>query len=415
MDRSAEKLFQERVGLMEDAVALKEGSRVPVAPFFSSVKQRLFGSSYRDLYYDYDRAGKAAVEFYRKYPIDAAIGCSFVCGKAQEIAESSMIEWPGRPGTKISIYSSHQVLENEYIQPEEYRALIDDFDGFMMSKYIPRAFPGLKALGEIHFNPTIVLSASGGMAPLFTPDALEAYEKLRQIAELEAETNAKTEEYDSQITALGIPPYMTGGGEVPFDIISDYFRTTLGAMEDSMEYEDEMLELMDIFAERQIAGWKYLENPMPVKRVFFPLHKGMDGFMSAEHYERLYLKPFKKMIDYLVSIGVTPIIYTEGKYNSRLEALRDFLPAGKCIVHFETADMKEAKRILGGKSCISGNLSANTLEFGTVEQTIDETKNLIDTCAPGGGYIFDTNACLENAKVENLEAMLETLEIYGKK
>lgn len=326
-----------------------------------------------------------------------------------------MIDWPGRPGTKISIHSSHQVLENEYIQPEEYRALIEDFDGFMMSKYVPRAFPGLKALGEVRFNPFIVLS-TGGISGMFSPDVLEAFEKLKEIGRLEAEKSERSKYWSNKISELGIVPAFAGSGEVPFDIISDYFRTTLGAMTDSLEYEDEMLELMDILADRQIASWEYLKNlPIPAKRIFFPLHKGMDGFMSPDHYERLYLAPFKKMIDYLVSVGATPLIYTEGRYNTRLEALRDFLPEGKCIVHFETADMKAAKEIVGSKNCISGNMSAYTLECGTVEQTINETKYLIDTCAPGGGYIFDTNACLENAKEENLAAMLETLDTYGRK
>ena len=39
---------------------------------------------------------------------------------------------------------------------------------------------------------------------------------------------------------------------------------------------------------------------------------------------------------------------------------------------------------------------------------------MLDVCAPGGGYIFDLNGCLENCKPENLEAMFETLEQYGK-
>ena len=34
--------------------------------------------------------------------------------------------------------------------------------------------------------------------------------------------------------------------------------------------------------------------------------------------------------------------------------------------------------------------------------------------APGGGYLFDFNGSLENCKPENLEAMFETLEKYGK-
>ena len=55
------------------------------------------------------------------------------------------------------------------------------------------------------------------------------------------------------------------------------------------------------------------------------------------------------------------------------------------------------------------------LEFGTKEETIRQTKELIDICAPGGGYIFGASGCVENAKRENLEAMLETLDTYGRK
>ena len=76
--------------------------------------------------------------------------------------------------------------------------------------------------------------------------------------------------------------------------------------------------------------------------------------------------------------------------------------------------MKEAKRILGDTCCIIGNLSVSRMEFGTKEQIIDMTKYLLDTCAPGGGYIFDFDGSLENAKPENVEAMFETLDKYGK-
>ena len=136
--------------------------------------------------------------------------------------------------------------------------------------------------------------------------------------------------------------------------------------------------------------------------------------MSAEQYEKIYWKPLKKCMLALIDMGVTPYIYTEGKYNTRLEQLAD-IPKGKVIYHFETADMARAKKILGGTAAISGNLPMYILEHGTKQQVIDETKKLIDICAPGGGYIFDTNGCIDNAKRENLEAMFETIYTYGQK
>jgi uroporphyrinogen-III decarboxylase len=137
----------------------------------------------------------------------------------------------------------------------------------------------------------------------------------------------------------------------------------------------------------------------------------MDGFMSPKQYEQLYWKPLKKVMMALIDMGVTPFIYTEGKYNTRLEYLTD-VPKGKVVYHFEEADMKKAKSMLGGIACITGNLSITLMEFGKKEQVVDYCKFLIDTCAPGGGYIFDFNGSLHNAKKENLEALFEVFETY---
>lgn len=65
----------------------------------------------------------------------------------------------------------------------------------------------------------------------------------------------------------------------------------------------------DLFANQQIQALQYLRfADMPVKRVFFPLHKAMDGFMNAEQYERLYWKPLKKIMTALIEWGVTACI-----------------------------------------------------------------------------------------------------------
>ena len=62
-----------------------------------------------------------------------------------------------------------------------------------------------------------------------------------------------------------------------------------------------------------------------------------------------------------------------------------------------------------------GNVPAVTLTYGTREETEDYCKWLIDTCAPGGGFIMDTGTMVDDAKVENIEAMFETTYTYGKK
>ena len=178
--------------------------------------------------------------------------------------------------------------------------------------------------------------------------------------------------------------------------------------------EEYLVQACDMFADQQIQALQYFKYvDMPVKRVFFPLHKAMDGFMSDDQYDKLYWKPLKKIMMALIDMGVTPFIYTEGPYNTRLDHLMD-VPKGKVLYHFEKVDMKEAKRKLSGIACISGNLSISNLEFAKKEVVVRETIELLETCMPGGGYIFDFDGGLENANPENLDAMFETLDKYGK-
>lgn len=416
MDEKTAKLFAERINRMETAIALGKPDRVPVFAFFASYVQRCNGSSYRDIYYDYEKAGQAAVKFFAEHPLcDVHTFSGFTSGRANELADSQMIDWPGKPGTIVSDYSSHQVIEREFMTPEEYPEMLNDFTGFMIRKYIPRAYPTLKGLAGLSLTPTVVLS-TGMLSPFYNPEAQEAFRLLAKIGEEDAKAGAATGKYMQQLAELGFPGMISGISEAPYDILGDYFRGTMGIFEDltDEDMQEYIEQACDLFANQQIQALQYLRfADMPVKRVFFPLHKAMDGFMNAEQYERLYWKPLKKIMMALIEWGVTPLIYTEGPYNTRLEQLTD-VPKGKVLYHFENVDMKEAKRVLGGTACISGNLPIALMEFGKKEEVVEQTKRLLDDCMPGGGYVFDFNGCLENSKPENMDALFETLEKYGK-
>lgn len=416
MDEKTQKLFAERLNRVQTAIDLGTPDRVPVCPFFSSWPQRANGSSYRDIYYDYEAAGKAAYKFYQEHPmLDASMFSGFTSGKANELAQSQMIDWPGRPGTKVDIYSSHQVIEREFMTQDEYPEMLGDFTGFMIRKYIPRAYPALKGLSNVSITPTVVLNTTT-LSGMYSPDALSAYNVLSEIAKEDARAGEISGKYMAAISELGFPSFLTGISEAPYDILGDYFRGTMGIFEDLVDedMQEYMEEACDMFADQQIAALQYFKYvDMPVKRVMFPLHKGVDGFMNDEQYERLYWKPLKKIILALIDMGVTPLLYGEGSYNSRLEILTD-VPKGKVVYHFEKVDMKKAKQTLSGIACIYGNLPVSMIEFSTKEKVADATKKLLDDCMPGGGYIFDFDGSLENAKPENLDAMFEVLDKYGK-
>ncbi|MCA5962447.1 hypothetical protein LC724_21545 [Blautia sp. RD014234] len=292
--QNPQNLFRERIKRVDDAIALQEGDRVPFAPFNSALPYFLYGGTFRDSMYDYEKASQCILRFYQDFQPDADIHLAFTSGRSNELAGSTMIDWPGRPGTRVPDFSTHQVIEHEYMSQDEYPEFINDFMGFTLRKYIPRAFPNLKGLSGIHFVPSIVLSTTP-LASFYSPDVQEAFSILAKIGEEDAKAAAASNALSARIAAMGIPPMMTGVGEAPFDIIGDYYRGTLGALTDQIECPDMIEKACDMLADIQIASYGYFKTAsLPVKRVFFPLHKGMDGFMSPKQYEKLYWNPLKK-------------------------------------------------------------------------------------------------------------------------
>ena len=72
-----------RLKRIDDAIALKEPDRIPFVPFFDGVMQRMYGSSFADNFYDYRKAGDAAVSFYKDHPLcDAYIFGASTTGRA---------------------------------------------------------------------------------------------------------------------------------------------------------------------------------------------------------------------------------------------------------------------------------------------------------------------------------------------
>lgn len=413
----SESLFMQRVQLAEDAIAHREPERIPIWINYGSAPYILdeeSDSCFRDAFYDHEKAKASIIKFHQEFQPDVQLSTLY-SGKVEELAGTVGIDWPGRPGTRVPDTSVFQAKEFEFLEQDEYAEMLDDFTGFMLRKYIPRAFPNLKGLGSI-LNPVPAnLMTFDKMHNLFAPPAIEAYETLIEISKLQAQTQADISDLQSTLAKLGFPPMLTGVGLVPYDILANYFRGTIGIFEDLIECEDMIEKAVDKFADVQIANLQYLRfAQMPVKRVMFWMHKGMDGFMSPDQYERLYWTPFLRVINELVGMGVTPIIYTEGKYHTRLSQMTG-LPENKCVIHFEDVDLVQAKATIGKTNCITGNFPIYLLEHGTVEQVVEEAKRQIDIGAPGGGFIFETDASIQVTKRENLMALYDTVRTYGKR
>ncbi|GAH88021.1 unnamed protein product [marine sediment metagenome] len=114
----------------------------------------------------------------------------------------------------------------------------------------------------------------------------------------------------------------------------------------------------------------------------------------------------------LIAEGVVPMPAAEGHWTTRLEVVQD-LPKGKTLWMIDQSDMVKAKKTLGKVACLFGNVPSDLLKLGTTQQVKDYVKNLIDTCSKGGGYIASNGAFFDEAKAENVKAMVDFAKQYG--
>ena len=140
-----------------------------------------------------------------------------------------------------------------------------------------------------------------------------------------------------------------------------------------------------------------------------PLHKGADGFMSEDQFNKFYWPTLKKVLLGLVEEGIMPLCFAEGTYNSRLDIIADF-PAGMVAWYFDQTDMHKAKDVLKNKACILGNVPTSIMSTGTPDQVTAYCKDLVDYCGKGGGFMLTNGAMVDVTADENIRAMLDSVK-----
>jgi uroporphyrinogen-III decarboxylase len=198
----------------------------------------------------------------------------------------------------------------------------------------------------------------------------------------------------------------------PFDALGDTMRGTKAIMIDMFRRPEKILKAIDVLTELII--YSMLHSPMITKAltVIFPLHKGADGWMSEKQFDTLYWPSLKKVMDALIQEGIICVMFAEGGYNTRLERVKDF-PKGSVVWWFDQTDMAKAKKVLGDKFCIQGNVPSSLIVTGTPADVKERCRKLIETCGKGGGYILGAGCVADNPKLENLRAMIAAVNEYG--
>ncbi|MFC1532847.1 uroporphyrinogen decarboxylase family protein [Thermodesulfobacteriota bacterium] len=414
IDENAEEAYKKRAQRVSDVIQLKVPDRVPVTPSFGMFPALDNGFTVEDVMFDYAKATQAWIKTLKDFEPDLYRASSYAFpGPVFEALDYKLLKLPGR-----GIPSNHvfQFDEKEYITAEEfYDAFLSDPSDFMFRVYLPRvcgALEPLKILPPFSTWFGYYLGIVGNVSLFGMPEITGAFEALKKAGEEALKWRKNVGAETQQIASMGFPDIIGGHSAAPFDIVGDWFRGTRGIMLDMYRHPDKLLEVMEKLVPIQISMGANLSKRMGKPVVMLMLHKGLESFMSDEQFKTFYWPTLRKVLIGLMDEGLVPMPLFEGEYTSRLEIIKD-IPKGKAIYWFEKVDINKAKEILGDTVCFRGNVPGSLLQLGTPEEVKEYVKELIDVVGKNGGLIVDCDIWFDEAKHENVKAMVDTTKTYG--
>ena len=413
-----QKRHDEKEQRIKDAIALKEPDRVPILPVPELYPVFHAGYTIAEVIYDtsLEKIKHAAFKYLADFDPDSGTGVGLLYageGPAMEMIQPKNMRWAGMPGGIIDENSIQQFIEFPLLHDDEYEEFFKDRTGWALKKALPRVSGIFDPLADFQYNLGNGSRGARQIASLFSTPAYRAMiQSFWALDDFYKAYQAKADEIGKEVVEMGFPSLRGGGAGVPFDFYSDFLRGTILTMEDLYDRPQDIERYIDESLETTLATIRATKGKDEGKHVFMALHKGMDGFLNPEHYRKYYWSHLQKIILAIIDSGKVPYIYTEGKYDTRIDCLTE-VPPGKVYYHFEDVDMATAKKKLGGIACISGGFPAALLDWGKPEQIREEMKRLYETCAPGGGFIFETSCGMGNCKRENVETMFEAARELG--
>ncbi|MBN2240930.1 MAG: hypothetical protein JW712_14265 [Dehalococcoidales bacterium] len=408
----AEAAYQRRLKRLSTAYKVEVPDRVPVSLPVENFPAYYAGTDFKTVMYDYDELYRAWRKYLDDFDMDSYNSPGMVMpGRVYDILDYRAYHWPGHG--LLDTATGHQYVEGEYMMADEYDALIKNPADFWMRTYLPRVLGIFEPLTGLQPLTDIWESPASYFMPFMSPGVKEMLRKLADVGDELARWSEVVGRCSVEAIKAGVPAQMVGSiAKAPFDIIGDTLRGTRGIMLDMLRQPDKLLEAVDAITEITIDNLIATVNKSKGLMAFFVLHKGADGFLSDSQFDKFYWPSLRKLMLALINEGIIPMLFAEGSYNTRIEKFDEF-KKGEVAWLFDRTDMAFAKKVLGDRCCISGNVPTSLITTGTPEEVKDYCKELIDVCAPGGGFILAGGAMVARANPENLIAMMDAAKEYG--
>ena len=406
----AEKNYKARATRLAKAARMEIPDRVPcMVPtgWFPAINA---GITLKEAMYDPEKMKKAWLKFVDEYDSDTFDGTLFFQAAANDLLEAKTMKWPGH-GLPDNTHS-YQYVEGEYMKADEYDIFMKDPLDFQLRYLLPRTYGTFELFADVPSFASYQGLPQRLMAMCSDPRFIKLAKAIYQASQAMQAFQKASAETTQEALARGFPIFRGGMAVAPFDVFADNLRGTHGILMDMYRQPEKIHEAMEFALPQLLQGAIAMSDMADCPVVMMPLHKGDDTFMSDKQFETFYWPTFRRLLIGMVEEGLIPFPVAEGAYNRRLEVIKD-LPKASVIWMFDQTDMANAKKILGDTCCICGNVPVSLAYTGSAGEMKEYCRKLIETCAPGGGYILSGGSTFDMAKPENIVAMMTAAKKYG--
>lgn len=139
--------------------------------------------------------------------------------------------------------------------------------------------------------------------------------------------------------------------------------------------------------------------------------------ISPSIFREIFFPEMKRIVKAYKDLGFYVLKHTDGNIMPMIDM---FTSAGFDLLDpidpIAGMDLQTIKSAYGSKIAIKGNVNcATTLVYGSIEETVAETKKCLAIGMPGGGYVCSSsNSIHASINPANYAAMLETIDRFGK-
>jgi hypothetical protein len=387
---TTEEKYQERLNRYLTAMDVGKPDRVPVRLNLGDVMATIAGLRKEEIYYQLEKNVVAAKKVIEE--LDPDVGPLFPSLWSASVHDAVGARYYKFAGRQLGPDEQFQFFEAEYMKGEDYDDFIRNPTQWLLQTYLPRLHEEFAQPGSYRANLALIKGVAGQMELV---QAMVAWDQ-------------------QMIREYGVPPAYAGIIKAPFDTLGDTLRGMRGILTDLHRRPEKVIEATEVLVEHNLFYGIASGGGNTTLPAFMPMHRGSYPFLSPKQWDTFYWPSLKRMTEEAWKRGKRIAYYAEADWTPYLDRFAQ-LPDKSIVFHVDKTDMAQAKKVLGGRFCLSGGVPNQLLAYGTPQEVRDFVKRLLDDYAGDGGFILDAGSViLDPARLENLRAMVETARDYGR-